>query len=487
MIQSVINDEIEYIVDKNIEENDLGRSVSVFEMQLFDIDVGLSVGEINDLYKHKNVLFTPVYLILDEQKCEKIGYFEFYSTEIATYMDKEGDLDISLIEGPVIFDYVDSDYLLDLLRKSKFLQQFKLADAELEDELKKDMETKLKEKQRGKAVDNIEEIDKIELLLTEFEGEFNEKIDKKLKKNYLKQVKESVITDSSKWIQKYYKNNKFDIIDNEGGGDCLFSTIRDSLEDININIGVQSLRNILSQTMTEENYTTYRENYDLLNKEILNIKDELTSLKNESRDLKLQYSDLTKKAKLYKDENERDKLFEVIEKRKKIKTDNETLKAKSKELMKQNKMALQNFQDFKFMKDINNLQKLKVVIKQSNFWADSNAISKLEKILNVKIIVLLKKNYEEGKDTLISCGDMVSKEIVDKGAFKPKYYIVVSFMEKKGGDHYVLISYKKKRIFTFYELPYAIRQEIKDICLSKDDKKRTLFDYITLFNKFSKE
>ena len=140
MIQSVINDEIEYIVDKNIEENDLGRSVSVFEMQFFDIDVGLSVGEINDLYKQKNVLFTPVYLILDEQKCEKIGYFEFYSTEIATYMDKEGDLDISLIEGPVIFDYIDSDYLLDLVRKSKFLQQFKLADAELEDELKKDIE-----------------------------------------------------------------------------------------------------------------------------------------------------------------------------------------------------------------------------------------------------------------------------------------------------------------------------------------------------------
>ena len=54
MIQSILNDEIEYIVDKNIEENDLGRSVSVFEMQLFEIDVCLTVGEINDLYKQKN-------------------------------------------------------------------------------------------------------------------------------------------------------------------------------------------------------------------------------------------------------------------------------------------------------------------------------------------------------------------------------------------------------------------------------------------------
>ena len=86
MIQSVLNDEIEYIVDKNIEENDLGISVSVFEMQLFEIDICLTVGQINDLYKQKNILFTPVYLIVDEKKCEKIGYFEFYSTEIATYM-----------------------------------------------------------------------------------------------------------------------------------------------------------------------------------------------------------------------------------------------------------------------------------------------------------------------------------------------------------------------------------------------------------------
>uniref|UniRef100_A0A6C0FE14 OTU domain-containing protein n=1 Tax=viral metagenome TaxID=1070528 RepID=A0A6C0FE14_9ZZZZ len=487
MIQSILNDEIEYIVDKNIEENDLGKSVSVFEMQLFEIDVCLTVGEINDLYKQKNILFTPVYLIINDNKCEKIGYFEFYSTEIATYMDKDGDLDISLIEGPVIFDYVDSDYLIGLLKKSNFLQQFKLADAELSDEIKKDMEEKIKERQRGKAVENIEEINKIELLITEFDGEFNGNIDKKLKKIYKKQVKESVITESSKWIQKHYKNNKYDIIDNEGGGDCLFSTIRDSLEDININLSVQSLRNVLSNAMTQENYETYKENFDLLNKEIMNIKDELSSLKNESKDLKLQYSDLTKKAKLYKSENERDKLLEAVNKRKEIKSQNDKLKEKSKNLMKQNQNALINFQDFKFMKDINNLQKLKVIVKQSNFWADSNAISKLEKMLNVKVIVLLKKNYQDGNKSLISCGDMVSKDITDKGSFKPKYYIIVSFMERNEGDHYVLVTYKKKRIFTFYEIPYAIREDIKEKCLSKDDKKRTLFDYIGLFNKYSKE
>ena len=136
-------------------------------------------------------------------------------------MSKDGELDISLIEGPLIFDYIDSDYLLAQLAKSKFLQQFKLADAEFSNDLKKDIEEKIKESQRGKPIENIEEIEKIELLITEFDGEYISKIDKKLQKIYKKQVKESIITENSNWVQKHYKNNKFEIIDNEGGGDCL--------------------------------------------------------------------------------------------------------------------------------------------------------------------------------------------------------------------------------------------------------------------------
>ena len=72
MIQSILDENIEYIVNKEIEENDLGREVSVFELQIFDINVCLSVGEINDLYKDNNVLFAPVYLIVKNEKVNRI-------------------------------------------------------------------------------------------------------------------------------------------------------------------------------------------------------------------------------------------------------------------------------------------------------------------------------------------------------------------------------------------------------------------------------
>ena len=44
---------------------------------------------------------------------------------------------------------------------------------------------------------------------------------------------------------KIYENSLYGIIDNEGGGDCLFATIRDGLSGIDINTTVEKLRNII--------------------------------------------------------------------------------------------------------------------------------------------------------------------------------------------------------------------------------------------------
>ena len=42
-------------------------------------------------------------------------------------------------------------------------------------------------------------------------------------------------------------NNNFNLLDNEGAGDCLFATIRDGLSKVGKNISVKEMREILSK------------------------------------------------------------------------------------------------------------------------------------------------------------------------------------------------------------------------------------------------
>ena len=51
---------------------------------------------------------------------------------------------------------------------------------------------------------------------------------------------EIAITDheegENNWVNHFMKSEKYDIIDNEGGGECLFAVIRDSCKDLKKNL-----------------------------------------------------------------------------------------------------------------------------------------------------------------------------------------------------------------------------------------------------------
>ena len=138
MLQSVLDDAIEYIEDKEIEELDIGKHVSLYEMEIFGIKLVLTIGNIKNEYKSKNILYTPVYLIISKENIEKIGYYEFYSSELSAILDSDGDLDLSNIEGPLLFDYVDSDYIINIINKSTFLREFTLEEETYLNELGED-------------------------------------------------------------------------------------------------------------------------------------------------------------------------------------------------------------------------------------------------------------------------------------------------------------------------------------------------------------
>ena len=462
MLQSILDNSIEYVQEKNIENNDLDLESSVYHLKLFNVEVAITLGNINREYASKGILYCPVYLIISKTKFEKIGYYEFYSSDISVLLDKEGDMDVSIMEGPLVYDYVDFDYLTSLVIKSKFLNEFIIEDEEFikstsvdEEEILKQASKISMEEKKNQLLNNIDYIENIDKILQKFEGNYNKKLNQKLLQTYKTQVKSSIVTENSMYLQQYYDTNKFGLIDNEGGGDCFFATIRDALVDLDIIINVESIRHILSQNITQEHFTNYSTMFNSLSSEITELTKRNNEKLREIKEVVRNYKELSEKTKeeMKKPDTDRNIIQSNGNLLKNLKQNHKDLKLSRERTVTELKNALANIQEFKFMKNVNNLEDFRKVIKSSNYWADSFAISLLEYIFNIKVIILSKSSYKtRNHQKLILCSDMILAEIEKNNDFKPKYYVIVEFDDES--EHYKLVTYNTKKIFTFYEVPH---------------------------------
>ena len=143
---------------------------------------------------------------------------------------------------------------------------------------------------------------------------------------YKKELKSSVITSSSNWLQKHFKNKNFNIVDNEGGGDCFFATLRDAFKSIKINAAIGSLRNILAELMTEKNFNLYKEQYDLFELEIQKLIQEEGTLAVRKKNLKKTYETFKLELNEIKKRKVRDELKKATAQKKSIQKENDYLK-----------------------------------------------------------------------------------------------------------------------------------------------------------------
>ena len=114
MVVSNINSNVSYPERKTIDEDDKGQDVSMFQIKLFDIDVVIALGNVKYNFSNKNVLYCPVYIIVDESdKIYQIGVYEISKKKYdkGKYLDEDGDLDISKLNGPLLYTFVDKTYI----------------------------------------------------------------------------------------------------------------------------------------------------------------------------------------------------------------------------------------------------------------------------------------------------------------------------------------------------------------------------------------
>lgn len=464
MVVSKLDNSVNYVELKRVDPDDMSRETNLYQIVIKGINVIIAIGNPKNTFADKNITYFPVYLVKHNNKVIQIGVYEMLSSNLLAYRDEIGDIDLEKFNDPLIYTFATEEMInkLRMVPDENDLEESESESVESEEVVLVVKDTKKSKKEKEEAVEDIQ-IPHIRRDI--FVPRMGAKIPKMLPKENAKQatdIREKYHESSTDiWLQKYMKNTNYNITNNEGNGDCLFATIRDAFQSIGQDTTVDKLRKKIADDAKQEIFSNYKQNYDMYSKEIIDTKASYIREKQVYDELKAKFTSTI----------DREQQLIISDASKKKKKELERLK-------REYDYAKENIKDFIFMKDINNLAELKKVIKTCDFWADAWAINTLERILNIKIIILSSKIYKSGDlNNVMQCGDFVDPIIESRGSFDPEFYIVVEHT----GSHYMLVGYKKKQIFTFNEIPYDIKKMIVDKCM---EKNAGIFSYIPEFEAF---
>ena len=393
MVKSILDPTINYPETKNIDKEDKNYDSQVYEITLFSIEINIVLGQPKYTFVDKKIVYYPIYLVINDKVSLQIGLYEIPSSDIPKVLDAEGDIDLELLNEPLLYAFTRPEII-----KPQPASAMQLASA---------MQS--------------------ELLALKEREEYKKKGSKPL------------------WIQKFMENNNYKIVENEGKGDCLFAVIRDGLKSINKEVSVDQMRQMLSKEVDDTLFTTYMLLYVDAQEQDKLYTEELKGLVQRNNSLKLQLEK----------EKDRNKQQAIIKQA-------EEVLAKHKTISEDRKYTKAMIQEFGFMKGVKDSDELKSKMLTCEFWGNTWAISTLERLLNIKLILMSEESYKAGDvDNVLHCGQLNDDKLGE--TFEPTHYILTCYL----GWHYQLITYKNKGALTFNEIPYDIKMLVVGKCVER--------------------
>lgn len=492
MVRSRIFDECVYLETKKINERDEQLDIQLYSVKILNCEnVFIAVGgankksrktcvkneasEVDDEYDnlYSDIGNTLVYHLIylmdgndNETAVSRIGVYEITASKYQSFVDKDGDLIIDNLD-PLLFKFVDSVFL------SKYNYNCQIDPpvvSDIKDEIVR------QEERIGEQTNNdVEVIDdentsyinvSSEPLVEIYPNQTLEQYNEEHTRAYLSKPLEGD-EQAVQWVRAYLMNGNFKIKDKGGAGDCLFYALASAINNYSVNNkgngvpvfstqDVSTLREIVSDKVTEEDLDNYLTIYKGLDSQKKHISNEIKRYIDEHKRITDNFKQTTNDAR-----------------RKELVIENKELKKRVKTLEGQLTEVKQMLAEFKYMKSIRTLRDFKSFITTSSYWGDEMAIGILQKHFNFKAIILsqdifinsiqnvplpLTEGFIKNMKNIIQCGSS------SLGLDDPYFYIALNYT----GNHYQVISYRNKESFTFKDIPFTLKLAIMRGCMTRD-------------------
>jgi len=444
MVLSKIDSNVSYPELKSVDPEDLSMEANLYQIDVHGIEIVIAIGNSKNTYEDQDIIYFPIYLVKRNNKVIQIGVYEIKSVSFMSLMDEDNNIKVENLNDPLIYKFATKEFL----EKNRSVPETSLKSVSKAEEQEKEVDEEEKvEIDEPAIVNEIPDHRKDIFTLTK-----GVPTPKKLREEGQLEAKD--IRDKYKeektdnWINKFMKNKNYSVVDNEGGGDCFFATIRDAFSQIAQQTSVQKIRKKLSDEADEQTFLNYKEHYDMYQAALIKDTNDIKILEKQYADIKMRYASVL-------DRNEKKQLTDS----------GKIIKEQHDRLVQEKKVTAEILKEYRFMKDVDTLEKFQKKIRSCEFWAETWAVSTLERILNVKFILLSKEAHAaRDLNNVLQCGQLNDSVLENRGEFKPDYYIIAEY----SGWHYTLVGYKKKMIFNFTELPYDIKRMIADKCMEKN-------------------
>ena len=448
MVLSKIDKSVDYMETRYVEKDDLSKQSFMYELlienrKIRKINVVISIGKIKKVKEHE-VYYFPIYLITKDRKSIKIGVYEVLNQEeISKIVDKDYEdkdeipqiINTGYLDAPLLWSWVNYEFLKETALPTSVIESEDESEGESEEEEKEDV---VQEEGVVLEIPSYRED-----IFTLQKDVFIPPILKEESKIDAEKLREE---NDLNWVSNFMKNKNYNII-TINGSDSLFTAIKLAFSSIGQNTSEDKLRRKLSESSFIESYFSKKKiNYN-------EMKSRLKEVKKEKEKETINKNEIRSKHEEARKANNRPAATRLNEEYKAVKDKLKELDDTEKEIRKLMK------QD-EYVDKIHSLEEMREFIKTNKYEAELYTIYVIEKLLKVKFIIFFSDSYKENDiKSIIDCGE---KDDFTSGDFIPEYYIFIDYSESD--KIFSLISYKNKSIFKIREIPFDLKQMIKDKC-----------------------